>query len=307
MQRIEHIAVVGTGLMGASFALAIRAAGFGGTIVGCDSPTVLDQARAAGILASGVVDEGSSDPTAAVRGAQLVLLATPVVASLELLRTLAPHTEHALITDVGSTKLMLVDEADALFGKRSLARFLPGHPMAGREFSGVAAAEATLFQDATWILTPRGGHQALAAPEFSRGIHAEYLSMLEAIGARLIAITPEKHDRMLAYLSHLPQMLSTALAAAVMDELGAEPSVHLLTGGGLKGMIRLAASDPAMWTSIAETNTTNIADALRAVEREIELLRKSLGTEPFRKEFERARAFNPSAPPQDTNDEPPKF
>jgi prephenate dehydrogenase len=303
MQKIERIAVVGTGLMGASFALAIRAAGFKGAVVGCDSPAVLDQARAAG-----AIDEGSPDPVTAVKGAQLVLLATPVVASLKLLRTLAPHTEHALMTDVGSTKLMLADEADALFGKRSLQRFLPGHPMAGREFSGVAAAEATLFQDATWILTPRGGHQALAAPEFSRGIHAEYMRMLESIGARLIAITPEKHDRMLAYLSHLPQMLSTALAAAVMDELGDEPSVHLLTGGGLKGMVRLAASDPAMWTSIAETNKENINDALRAVEREIELLRKSLGSEAFRKEFERARRFNPSAPPPEADDtEPPKF
>jgi prephenate dehydrogenase len=302
-KTIERIAIIGTGLMGASFALAIRQAGYAGEIVGCDAPEVLAEARAAG-----AIDAGSPDPVEAVRGAQLVLLATPVVASLELLRTLAPHTQGALITDVGSTKQMLVDEADRLFGEDSLRRFLPGHPMAGREFSGVAAADKDLFRDATWIVTPRGGRHALLAPEFSRGLHAQFLRLLESIGARLVILDPEKHDRMLAYLSHLPQMLSTALAAAVMDELGDDANVHVLTGGGLKGMVRLAASDPAMWTSIAETNTANISDALQAVEREIALLRESLGKENFRREFERARSFNPSAPPPESDDtDPPKF
>lgn len=300
MPQIERIAIIGTGLIGASFALAVRRAGFSGKITGCDKPLVLEQARAAG-----AIDCGSPDPVDAVAGAQLVLLATPVVASIELLQTLAPHTANALITDAGSTKLQLVQEAERVFGEESSRRFLPGHPMAGREFSGVAAADPTLFRDATWILTPRGGRNAMLAPEFTRGSHAEYIRLLESIGARIIVISPEKHDRMLAFLSHLPQMLSTALAATVLDELGGDPTVHLLTGGGLKGMIRLAASDPAMWESIAETNSHNITDALRSIEREIALLRESIGTEDFRREFERARTFNPSQPKDDT--EPPKF
>jgi prephenate dehydrogenase len=102
-------------------------------------------------------------------------------------------------------------------------------------------------------------------------------------------------------------MLSTALAATVLDELGNDPSVRLLTGGGLKGMVRLAASDPAMWESIAETNAHNITEALRSIEREIAQLRESIGTADFRREFERARTFNPCAPPPTDDSDPPKF
>jgi prephenate dehydrogenase len=301
MPRIERIAIIGTGLIGASFALAIRKAGYSGEIVGCDKPEVLAQARALR-----VVDRGVMNPVEAVNGVQLVVLATPVVASLELLATIAPHTADALITDVGSTKLQIAEQADRLFGGDSLRRFLPGHPMAGREFSGVAAAEDSLFNDATWILTPRRGRHAMLAPELTRSLHAEFIRLLESIGARVVILAPERHDRMLAFLSHLPQVVSTALAATVKDELGDDPSIPMLTGGGLKGMIRLAASDPAMWESIANTNSENIAEALLAIEREIARLRESLGTKDFRREFERARSFNPTATPA-ADTAPPKF
>src|SRR6266702_5020822 len=167
MKRIENVTIVGVGLIGGSFALALKQAGFSGKITGCDSSAVLHTADAFGEL-----DLSEEDIVAAVQNADLVVLGAPVRTNLALLATIAPHIpSDSLITDVGSTKTEIAGRAKDLFGSDALRKFLPGHPIAGREVSGVEHGDAALFRGAPWALTPQGGSQAFIAPEFSRAMH----------------------------------------------------------------------------------------------------------------------------------------
>ncbi len=150
---IRQITIVGTGLIGGSFALAIRKQRFSGRIVGCDRAPVLERARHIG-----VIDEGHANPSDAVRGSQVVVLAAPVGAIIDLIKTLGPVLPaKTLLTDVGSTKTEIVSQAGKIFGRAARNRFLAGHPMAGREQSGVEHAHADLFQGAAWFFTPFPG------------------------------------------------------------------------------------------------------------------------------------------------------
>jgi len=304
MKRIENVTIVGVGLIGGSFALAIKQAGFSGKITGCDNAAVL---RTAG--AHGALDRSEEDLVAAVRDADLVVVAAPVQANVALLATIAPHiSPDSLITDVGSTKSEIAVNAKELFGSDALRKFLPGHPIAGREVSGVENADAMLFRGAPWVLTPVGGRRALIAPEFSLGMHREFIEMLESIGARVVVTTPERHDRVLAFTSHLPQLVSTALATTVQRELGGRSELRDLSGRGLREMIRLAKSDPQLWSEISASNIENIQEALSLMERNLAALRESLGTQGFRQLFEEGIALDPDAEPAPANDtDPPHF
>jgi len=301
---ISRVAILGTGLIGSSFALALKQRATDLRIVGCDRPEVLTRARAAGII-----DDAESNPVEAIAGCQLILLAAPVQANLELLRTIAPHLPpDALVTDAGSTKAGITALATELFGGDALRRFLPGHPIAGKEVSGVEHADGNLFVDASWVLTPEQGLHALIAPEFSRGLHAEFMRLLETIRARIVVTTPAEHDRVLAYTSHLPQLVATALAATLLDAMQNQPGLRELSGRALREMTRLAASDPRMWSDIASQNRANLASALREMEQALARLRLSLGTEEFTHEFERARRFDPDATlALKESTDPPKF
>jgi len=301
---ISRVAILGTGLIGSSFALALKKRAAGLCIVGCDCFAVLARARAAG-----VIDEAELNPIRAIAGCQLILLAAPVRANLELLRTIAPHLPpDALVTDAGSTKASITALATELFGSDSLRRFLPGHPIAGKEVSGVEHADGDLFTDASWVFTPEQGLHALIAPEFSHGLHAEFMRLLETIGARIVVTTPAEHDCVLAYTSHLPQLVSTALAATLLDAVQNQPGLSELSGRAVREMTRLAASDPHMWSDIASQNRANLVSALREMEQALARLRESLGTEEFTREFERARRFDPDATlAADADTDPPKF
>lgn len=302
--KISTITVAGLGLIGGSFCLAIKQSGFAGRIIGVDSPEALQQAGSVG-----AIDIAEQRLEAAVSKSQLVVLAAPVRANIALLEACSRGLpDGALITDVGSTKVEITLAAESIFGTRSLMRFLPGHPMAGSELSGVLNSDATLFAGRSWVLTPRGGRNALAAPEFSRGIHAEFMEMLEFIGARTVITTPERHDRLLAYSSHLPQVLSTALSAVVMDAVADDRALPELSGRALRDMLRLAQSDARVWSDIAASNRANLSEALERFEREIRKLRNALGTPEFESEFNRARAFNVDTPAANADDtEPPIF
>src|ERR1700683_1292221 len=217
---IRQITIVGTGLIGGSLALALKKRKFAGRIVGCDREATLEKARN-----RGAIDEGVANPADAVRGSQVVVLATPVLAIVDLIERLGPALPaKILLTDVGSTKTVVATQALKVFGKNAGRRFLAGHPMAGKELSGVDYADADLFQNAVWFLTPLPGQN------LHEGLFAEFAGWIDQIGARIAMLPPEDHDRLCAWISHLPQMISTALAAALGEGFGEE--APLLPAGG---------------------------------------------------------------------------
>jgi len=278
---IQQITIVGTGLMGGSFALALKKHGFAGRIVGSDREPVLTQARKAG-----VIDEGIADPVRAARGSQVVLLATPVGAILDLIERIGPTLgEGVLLTDVGSTKGEVAARAQSVFGSNAATRFLPGHPMAGKERSGIDQADGNLFNNAVWLVTPLPGQDVEA------GSSGEFLRLVRSLGARIIALDPARHDRLCAWISHLPQMLSTALAATVLDELGDDPELLAIGGRALRETTRIASSPYSMWRDIALTNTQNIEEALARLEQRLAHIRENLRTPELKAEFERGNRF----------------
>jgi len=278
---IQQITIIGTGLIGGSFALAIKKRGFTGRIVGCDREAVLARAQAAG-----VIDEGVADPVQAARRSQVVLLATPVGAILDLIERIGPTLpEGTLLTDVGSTKSEIAARAQAVFGANAAARFLPGHPMAGKEHSGVERADADLFENTVWLVTP------LAGQNVGAGLSGEFLTMVRGAGARVVALDLGRHDRLCAWISHLPQMLATALAATVLDELGDDPELLAIGGRALREMTRIASSPYSMWRDIALTNTGNIEEALARLEQRLAHIRENLRTPELKAEFEHGNQF----------------
>src|ERR1700722_13627422 len=165
---IRQITIIGTGLIGGSFALALRKRRFAGHIVVCDREPALQRAKTCG-----AIDKGFIEPADAVRGSQLVVLATPVLAIVDLIGRLGPALPvGTLLTDVGSTKAVVAQQALKVFGKNAGKRFLGGHPMAGKEQSGVEFADADLFQDAVWFLTPLPGQK------LQDGLFAEFLEWI---------------------------------------------------------------------------------------------------------------------------------
>jgi prephenate dehydrogenase len=275
---IRQITIIGTGLIGGSLGLALKKRGFTGHIAGCDRPPVIERA-----LHKGAIDEGFSHPQDSVRGSQVVVLAAPVGAIIELIRELGPLLpESTLMTDVGSTKTEILTAAQAIFGSKASRRFLAGHPMAGKETAGVESADADLFAGATWFVTPLPGqeiHQALCG---------EYLEWIENIGARLAVIPALEHDHLCAWISHLPQMIATALAATLVEEFGEETPLLEAGGRALREMTRIAASPYSMWRDIAMTNKQNIRGAMLKLEQQLAHIRENLDTRELDREFEQA-------------------
>jgi prephenate dehydrogenase len=277
----RQITIIGTGLIGGSLALAIKAAGYGGKIVGCDRAAVLDRARA-----MRAIDLGSEDPVEAIAGSDLIVLATPVGGIIDLIERIGPlASPEALITDVGSTKREIIERARAVFGDNAPQRFLAGHPMAGKEHSGLEHAEAKLFLNAVWLLCPQ------PKQDFERGKLKDYCDLLERIGVRALKMDPERHDLMCAWVSHLPQMIATALAATLVEELEGNPDLHAIGGRALREMTRIASSPYSMWRDIAHTNTGNIERALAKLEQRLTHIRENLRTPALREEFEQANRF----------------
>lgn len=283
----NQITIIGTGLIGGSFGLAVKASNHGCRIVGCDRAHVLERARK-----MGAVDVGAEDPLEAVKGSELVLLATPVGTIIDLIERIGPLTPpEVLITDVGSTKQEILERARAVFGKDVGTRFLAGHPMAGKEHSSIFAADATLFRGCTWFFVPSSPEQNLNAPAI-----AEYRKLLERLGANVTIVDAERHDRICAWISHLPQMVSTALAGILVDEFGDSPDLQNITSRGLREMTRTASSPYSMWRDVAHTNTANLEQALAALEQRLAYIRENLRTQGLKQEFERGNRFEPRKP-----------
>jgi len=275
---IRQITIIGTGLIGGSLALALRKKKFAGRIVGSDREGTLERARM-----RGAIDDGTVNPGDAVRGSQVVVLATPVLAICDLIERIGPVLPaKALLTDVGSTKAAVVERAVKVFGKNAGKRFLAGHPMAGKEMSGVDYADADLFKNAVWFLSPLPGQN------LNDGLFAEFAGWIDAIGARIAMLPAEEHDRLCAWISHVPQMISTALAAALVEEFGAEAPLLPAGGRALQEMTRISASPYSMWRDVAISNKKNLQDALWKVEQRLAHIRENLATRELAAEFEQA-------------------
>ena len=278
---IRQITIVGTGLIGGSLALALRDAGFNGDIVGCDKSAVLEIAAA-----RGAIDRAEADLERAIVGSDVIVLATPVGCILSQLEASAPlASPDTLITDTGSTKELFVERARLVLGDKAGERVLPGHPMAGKEVGGIEHADPNLFRDAVWLTTPIDA----GVPYTSR--QQEYLDLLQRIGAQVIAIDANQHDRLCAWMSHLPQMIATALASALREEFGDDETVVRIGGRALREMTRIARSPYSMWRDVALTNTENIAEALLGFEQQLAHLRESLRGPGLREMFESANRW----------------
>jgi len=277
----KQITIIGTGLIGGSMGLALKAAGFGGRIIGCDRQATVDRARA-----MRAIDLGTEDPVESIQGSDLIILTTPVGGIIDLIERIGPlASPDALITDVGSTKKEIIDRARSVFGDRAPQRFLAGHPMAGKEHGGLENAESRLFLNAVWLLVPQAGQ------ELEKGKIRDYRDLLEKAGARVMKMEAERHDRLCAWISHLPQMISTALAATLVEEFGDTPDLHAIGGRALREMTRIAGSPYSMWRDIAYTNSANIEQALHKLEQRLAHIRESLRSPALREEFERANSF----------------
>jgi len=283
---IRQITIIGTGLIGGSLALAMRKRKFAGRIVGCDREGTLERARM-----RGAIDDGTANPGDAIRGSQLVVLATPVLAIVDLIERVGPAMPaNALLTDVGSTKLAVAQRALKVFGKKAGKKFLAGHPMAGKELSGVDYADPDLFENAVWFLTPLPGQN------LHEGLFAEFAGWIDQIGARIAMLPPDEHDQLCAWISHVPQMMSTALAAALVEEFGEDAPLLPAGGRALREMTRISASPYSMWRDIAISNKKNLENALLKVEQRLAHIRENLGTRQLAEEFERAHQLRKIPP-----------
>ncbi len=285
---METVAVVGLGLIGGSFALGLREAGFRGRILGVSAAP-----RAAAALQRGLVDE-VLPLEEAVGAAGLVYLSNRISRILEALPQVAAAARPGtLVTDAGSTKAAIVARAREVFGPGG-AIFLGGHPMAGKAERGVEAAEAGLFRGATYILTPEDG----VLPEAPAV--REFCAWLGRLGARLLVLDPEAHDAAVAFTSHLPQLASTALAAVVGEHT--TPRDRRTAGGGLRDMTRLARSAYDLWRDICLTNTGNLDRALSVYIQKLEHLRQNLRERELQREFARAKELADEVrPPADAS------
>jgi prephenate dehydrogenase len=274
----KQVTIIGTGLIGGSLGLALKKRRLAGRIIGCDRAPVLERA-----CVCGAIDAGVTNSADAVRGSDLIVLATPVLAILDQIDRLAPALpSRTLVTDVGSTKLEVVKHATMSFGKTASQRFLPGHPMAGKEQAGVESADADLFEGAAWLFTP------LPRQNPHAGLCGEFIACVEKLGAKVALLDPVVHDRFCAWISHLPQMISTAVAATLVDEFGVDAPLLDIGGRALREMTRIAGSPYSMWRDVAITNKENLAQALQKIEQRLAHIRENLDTKQLAEEFERA-------------------
>ncbi len=268
MQRVagmHRVTIIGVGLIGASFGLALRKAGFGGSIAGVSSARSINAARDRGAIDCGVLLEE------AAASSDLIFLSQPIYGIIETLKRLGPLVrEGALVTDAGSTKSAIGHVANEYLSR---CLFVGGHPMAGKEQRGAEAADADLFRGRPWVLTSQGDHP----------VELEFRGWLGKIGARIVILDAATHDRLVAWSSHLPQLASTALAAALHDQ---QPRAATVAGPGLTDMTRLAMSSYDLWRDILDTNKTEVAAALDAYIAELQALREN-----FEDEFARGAEF----------------
>jgi prephenate dehydrogenase len=255
-----RLAVIGVGLIGGSFALALKQAGQVSHVVGVGrSRRNLELARERGII-----DSIADDAASAARAADIVLVAAPVAQFAAIFAAL--NESAALITDGGSTKRDVIAAARHALGKR-IAQFVPAHPVAGAEKSGAAAASAELFRNRRVVLTP--------LPENAAADVHKVQALWEATGARITRLLPEEHDAVLAAVSHLPHLLAFALVHDIASRKNAE-QLFSYAAGGFRDFTRIASSHPEMWRDICIANRDRILDELKRYQAKLDGLEKLL-------------------------------
>lgn len=271
---MDSVAIVGVGLIGGSFGLALRECGFTGPILGVSSAGAIAEA-----VERGAIDQGVSLEEA-IEAASVFYLAQPISRILEVIPKLSACRPGTLITDAGSTKVSITERGRAFVKD---AQFLGGHPMAGKESRGVGSAEADLFRGRTYFLTPR------EVSELETPVASSFVEWVKRIGANVVPISPAAHDHLVAHTSHLPQVLSTALAVTLSETLGA--AARTGAGPGLLDMTRLAMSSFEIWEDILRTNRQEIDGALEVMERTLAQVRARLAEDRMRDPFEIADIF----------------
>jgi prephenate dehydrogenase len=260
---IEKLAVIGVGLIGGSFSLALKKAGAVGEVIGIGR----SRENLVKALERGVVDRFSQDPTEGVKGADLVFLATPVRSMAGVVEKIVPHMKPgAVLTDGGSVKGEVVRLLEPLIPEHLF--FVPGHPIAGTEQSGSEAAFATLYQNRLCILTPdvKTDSRALSLVR----------QAWEIAGSQVILMDMEKHDRVLAAISHLPHMVAYSLVNAVSSYDRNQENILEFSAGGFQNFTRIASSDPVMWRDIALTNRDALLEMMEHFEAFFTELKKDI-------------------------------
>ncbi len=280
---IRRVTILGTGLIGGSFALALRKNLADISISGWDRPEVVRKKEVRN--AFGETFSGNLAP--ALAKADLVYIALPIAVTLDLFSEIARHAPtSALVTDACSTKLRIMEESGPLFSGDSAAIFLGGHPMAGKELSGIAAADAELFQGHTYALIAEG--EAIATPTASEPRIAAFVKILEKIGAQPLWIGARQHDYAVGLASHLPQLAVVALASFLYDRLDETGLPITLAGPGLRDSLRLAGSPYSMWRDIVLTNKELLSASLDLFARRLDDLRERLGSRDLEADFDAA-------------------
>jgi prephenate dehydrogenase len=275
---INRVTILGTGLIGGSIALALRKYTTGMHISGWDRPEIVKEAQN-----RGAIDKGFSNELApALERADLIYLALPIAATLDLLPEVARQAPaRALVTDACSTKVRIAQAAAEVFSNEKGAFFLGGHPMSGRELSGIAHADADLFRENTYALI--GASPAQSEPRVSA-----FVKILEKIGARPLWIGEQQHDYAVGLSSHLPQLAAVALASFLYDRLDENGLPITLAGPGLRDSLRLAGSPYSTWRDIVLTNQEVLSAALDLFARRLDDLREKLASRELEADFDAA-------------------
>lgn len=275
------IGIVGVGLLGSSLAVALKDKLQNNIeIVAFSSESTLDKARAMNIF-SGF--HSYNEITTAIDGLDILFLCSPIKVILEHIDTLSkaqPLTKKLIITDVGSTKRQIMETAERCFSKRDDLIFIGGHPMAGNEFRGIDANDKSLYENAIYVVTPM--------PQTEDEYVSKLIEIVKYVGAIPIIMEPTKHDRAVAGISHLPQMMASGLVDMISKEENAELA-KTLCAGGFRDMTRIASSQYRMWEDIVETNKDNIFDMIDSYIAELSHIKQSIQTKSLEKIFENAR------------------
>lgn len=275
---VNRVTILGTGLIGGSFALALRKYTTDIHITGWDRPEVLHE-----VQSRNAVDAAfSADLAPALENADLVYIALPIGTTLDLLPEIARLAPgQALITDACSTKVRIAEETSDLFPDDSTKLFLGGHPMAGRELSGIAHADADLFRNNTYALIG-------ASSDSHDARISAFVKILEKIGARPLWLGAQQHDYAVGLASHLPQLTAVALGSFLYDHLDENGLPITLAGPGLRDSLRLAGSPYSTWRDIVLTNKEVLSAALDLFARRLDDLRERLSSRDLEADFDAA-------------------
>lgn len=282
----HKVVIIGVGVIGGSLGMAIKSRGIANTVTGVD----LDADNLNLAVEYQAIDEGFTDIGAAISGADLVVIATPVGITTEIIKLIAAKLpEGCIITDVGSTKAKIVGEAEQLMPRG--VSFVGGHPMAGSELAGVRGADPYLFENAVYVLTPTVRTNTTAVLKLR--------TLLSILGANIVELDPLEHDLMVAAVSHLPHLAATALVNTVGDIDSEHEGLLMLAAGGFRDTTRVASGHPLMWKDICITNKENIITVLDKYMEVLAQTRRMIEKcedDALQKGFEKARALRNNIP-----------